>query len=128
MSNLPYKITYYPEIEAVGICWTGYATSLQFREGSELVLKTLIEKKARKSISDIRQMKTISSQDQKWVETEILPRTIKAGLKATAVIRPEAYFTKVIADSITSKVDEEVIKIAYFDDLEEAKEWLKGIE
>jgi hypothetical protein len=45
--------------------WNGYATSAQFREGTELMLNTLIKSKASKVLADIKNMIFIDTEDQK---------------------------------------------------------------
>jgi hypothetical protein len=127
MDSKTYEIFYNKELKAVVMRWEGYANSQQFREGTELMLKTLTENQADKVLADIEDMVLIGTQDQKWLDNEFLPRAIEMGFKALAIVRPKAYFNKVAVESVSYKVDEEKLKISFFDGLGKAKEWLKEV-
>src|ERR1700741_379141 len=83
--------------------WSGYATSEQFREGTELMLNTLIQNNCTKVLANIRDMAIIGMDDQKWLETNFLPRAIKFGFKAIAIITPISYFNKDAVESVSYK-------------------------
>ena len=121
-----YDIRFAPELDAVYMKWHGYATSLQFREGTELMLRTLIANHATKVFADIKDMAIIGMDDQQWLHTDFLPRAIAAGFKAIAIIRPYAYFNKVAVESVSYKVDRSKLAIGFFDNVRSAREWLYG--
>ncbi|HMF70279.1 MAG TPA: hypothetical protein VK616_02330 [Flavitalea sp.] len=120
-----YNIYFDPEINAVVMEWDGYATSSQFKEGTELMLNTLIQNNSYKVLADTKEMVLIGKEDQEWLDTQFLPRAIKFGFKAIAIVRPDHYFNKVAVESIFYKVDKDKLSISLFDDVTEAKEWLK---
>jgi ribonuclease HII len=122
-----YNIYFNEEINTVVMEWDGYATSDQFKEGTELMLNTLIENKAVKVLADIKDMVLIGTEDQQWLHSSFLPRAIKFGFKAIAIIKPDSYFNKVAVESISYKVDSDKLLINFFDNVNEAKEWLKKI-
>lgn len=122
-----YKIYFDEDLDSVVMKWEGYSTSHQFREGTELMLNTLVKHKTSKVLADVKDMTLIGMEDQKWLETTFLPRAIKFGFKYIALVRPDSYFNKVAVESISYKVDKEKITIKIFDNLEEAKAYLKGI-
>jgi hypothetical protein len=105
--------------------WNGYATSRQFREGTELMLNTLIRNKATKVLADIRSMKIIGMDDQQWLEKDFIPRAVKFGFQALAIIQPTAYFNKVAVETVSYKVDKEKLSISFFDNVTSAKDWLR---
>lgn len=119
-----YNIYFDEALDAVVMEWDGYATSEQFREGTELMLNTLIKHKASKVLADIKDMVLIGLEDQKWMDRYFLPRAIKFGFKVVAILRPQSYFNKIAIESISFKVDQEQLKLSLFDNLEEAKDWL----
>jgi len=123
-----YEIRFDEALDAVIMEWNGYATSAQFREGTELMLNTLIRNTCSKVLADIRNMTIIGMEDQNWMETNFLPRAIKFGFKKIALITPTSYFNKVAVENISYKVDKEKLRIHFFDDLEEGKEWLNKKE
>ena len=122
-----YNIYFDETINAVIMEWDGYATSGQFKEGTELMLNTLIQNNAFKVLADIKDMVLIGMEDQQWLDTHFLPRAMKFGFKAIAIIKPDSYFNKVAVESISYKVDKDKLAINFFDNVEEAREWLVKI-
>jgi ribonuclease HII len=122
-----YNIYFDKEINAVVMEWDGYATSAQFKEGTELMLNTLIQNKAYKVLADIKDMVLIAMEDQEWLENNFLPRAIQFGFKAIAMIKPDSYFNKIAVESISYKVDKEKLTINFFNSVDDAKAWLKKI-
>jgi len=122
-----YNIYFDKEINAVIMEWNGYATSKQFKEGTELMLNTLIKNNCSKVLADIKDMKIIAMEDQQWLNEEFLPRATTFGFKAIAIVKPDYYFNKVAVETISYKVDKEKLTINFFDNSEEAKEWLGKI-
>ena len=120
-----YTIYFDEKKQHVVMEWNGYATSRQFREGTELMLNTLIQHKATKVLADIRSMKIIGMEDQQWLENDFLPRATRFGFKTLAIIQPKAYFNKVAVETVSYKVDKEKLTINFFDDIEKAVDWLK---
>jgi hypothetical protein len=120
-----YTIYFDEKKQHVVMEWNGYATSRQFRDGTELMLNTLIQHKATKVLADIRNMKIIGLEDQQWLESDFLPRATRFGFKTIAIIQPKAYFNKVAVETVSYKVDKEKLTINFFDDVEKACEWLK---
>jgi hypothetical protein len=108
--------------------WEGYATSEQFREGTETMLNLLIEQRLHKVLANIRDMVLIGAEDQKWMETNFLPRAIRFGFKACAIVKPTNYFNKIAVETISYKIEKEKIQLNFFDTVEEAKTWLKNLE
>ncbi len=132
-----YNIYFDNDLNMVVMEWNGYATSEQFREGTELMLNTLIKHNASKVLADIKNMILIAMEDQKWLDTNFLPRAFKFGFKALAIVKPNSYFNKVAVESISYKVNKEKLLISFFDSIDEknpawfiedeAKEWLSTI-
>ena len=122
-----YNVYFDREINSVVMEWDGYATSVQFKEGTELMLNTLIQNNSFKVLADIKDMVLIGMEDQQWLETHFLPRAIKFGFKAIAIIKPDHYFNKVAVESISYKIDKDKLAINFFDNLSEAREWLKAM-
>lgn len=124
-SNEVYNIYFDEEIGSVVMEWDGYATSEQFKQGTELMLNTLIKNNCFKVLADIKDMILISMEDQEWLNAHFLPRAIEFGFKAIAIIRPDFYFNKVAVESISYKVDKDKLTINFFDNAAEAREWLQ---
>ena len=122
-----YNIYFDGEINSVVMEWNGYATSKQFKQGTELMLNMLIKNNCSKVLADIKDMKIIAMEDQQWLNEEFLPRATTFGFKAIAIVKPNYYFNKVAVETISYKVDKEKLTINFFDDAEEAREWLSKI-
>lgn len=123
-----YNIYFDEKINAVVMEWNGYATSNEFKQGTELMLNTLIQNRTSKVLADIKDMVLIGMDDQQWLDTEFLPRAIKFGFKAIAIIKPKNYFNKVAVESISYKIDKEKLAINFFDNVEEANSWLNEMQ
>jgi len=122
-----YTIYYEPAIDSVIMEWKGYATSRQFRDGTELMLEILVQNKTFKVLADIKDMAIIGQEDQKWLDTDFLPRATNQGFRVLAVVRPESYFNKVAIESISYRIDKNKLAINFFDDTMDAREWLSLI-
>ena len=123
-----YNIYFDTGINSVVMEWNGYATSKQFKEGTELMLNTLIKNNCSKVLADIKDMKIIAMEDQQWLTEEFLPRATKFGFKAIAIIKPDHYFNKVAVETISYKADKDKLTINFFDNTKEAREWLSKFE
>lgn len=121
-----YNIYFDDEINSVVMEWDGYATSVQFKEGTELMLNTLIQNHSFKVLADIKDMTLIGMEDQEWLNTHFLPRAIKFGFKAIAIVKPDNFFNKVAVESVSYKVDKDKLAISFFDNVTEARQWLKA--
>ncbi len=122
-----YNIYFDEETGCVVMEWDGYATSEQFKQGTELMLNTLIKNNSNKVLADVKDMVLIGMEDQQWLDTQFLPRAVKFGFKAIAIIKPDSYFNKVAVESISYKVDKGKLAINFFDNTDDAKDWLKNI-
>lgn len=120
-----YNIFFDADLNAVVMEWNGYATTAQFREGTELMLNTLIQNKCTKVLADIEDMTIIAMDDQQWLQDSFLPRAIKFGFKTIAIITPTSYFNKVAVESVSYKIDKEKLTINFFDSVEQGTKWLK---
>ncbi|HEX6170927.1 MAG TPA: STAS/SEC14 domain-containing protein [Chitinophagaceae bacterium] len=122
-----YNIYFDKDINAVVMEWDGYATSKQFKQGTELMLNILIKNNCSKVLADIKDMKIIAMEDQQWLNEDFLPRATTFGFKAIAIVKPDYYFNKVAVETISYKVDKDKLTINFFDNVDEAKEWLSKI-
>jgi hypothetical protein len=123
-----YHIYYDKDSGAVVMKWDGYATSKQFKEGTELMLNTLIKHQSVKVLADIKEMVLIGMEDQHWLDTQFIPRAIKFGFKAIAIIKPDAYFNRVAVESISYKIDSDKLALRFFDTVPDAREWLQSVQ
>lgn len=104
--------------------WDGYATSAEFREGTEYMLRLLKENGASKVLADIKDMAIIGREDQDYVHFNFLPRAIEAGFRAIAIVRPTSYFNAVAIETMSYRVRKTVVQMRVFGNIDEAREWL----
>ena len=122
-----YDIYFDSEVNSVIMEWEGYSTSSEFREGTELMLNTLLKNNTYKVLADISGMALIGMEDQQWLEKDFLPKAISFGFQTIAIIKPDYYFNKVAVESISFKVDQHKLQINYFETIGEAREWLMRV-
>ena len=122
-----YNIYFDKDLDCVVMEWDGYATSKQFKQGTELMLNTLIQNNCSKVLADIKDMKIIAMEDQQWLNEEFLPRATTFEFKAIAIVKPNYYFNQVAVETISYKVDKDKLTINFFDNIEEAKAWLSKV-
>ena len=120
-----YRIYFDKEINSVVMEWNGYATSDQFRKGTELMLEQLVHFGTTKVLANIKRMTMIGLEDQHWLEYNFLPRAFGAGFRVIAMVKPEAYFSKVAVEEVNNRIDPAKLVMAFFDTEQEARQWLK---
>ena len=123
----PYTIFFDEEFQCIVMDWDGYATSIQFREGTEFMLKLLKEHNVHKVLADIKDMTLISGEDQNYVQYNFLPRAIEGGFRAIAIVRPTSYFNAVAIETISYRVKKTVVQMRVFDDVDQARAWLSSL-
>jgi hypothetical protein len=99
------------------------SSSEDFREGMEICLQALDETRATRLLMDLRQMRLVLTDDERWLATELLPRIAKTALKRMAIVRPEnALARPIVADLAKPRPTGTQSKRC--ETLEEAKDWL----
>ena len=81
MATDTYNIYFDQDLNSVVMEWDGYATSIEFKEGTELMLNTLIKYNTFKVLADFKDMILIGSEDQRWLIEQFLPRGSNLDLK-----------------------------------------------
>lgn len=123
-----YDIYYEESIKAVIMKWSGYADSGQFREGTELMLNTLIQNNCSKVLASISDMTLIGAEDQQWLNSTFIPRAMKFGFKEIAIVKPKSYFNKIAVESVSEKISTRNLNAVFFDTVDDAMDWLKQSE
>lgn len=113
-------------IKCVIMIWKKFAKGLDFRNGLDTGLNLIIEKNASKWLADLRSMQVIAVEDQNWSNEDWFPRAIKGGIRKMAIVQPTSALTKMGVKNIMSKVGDAEIETSYFDDMDEAKSWLRS--
>ncbi len=79
-------------------------------------------------LADIKEMTLIGKDDQSYIQYNFLPRAIERGFRAIALVRPVNYFNAIAVESILPRAEALRIRMRVFDDLGEAKAWLRSLE
>jgi hypothetical protein len=107
------------------VVWKSYATSEQFRYIHEQILMLLKKHGVGKVLGDDTVVPLIHARDQIWITNDWFPRAVAAGLKVGASKKPVAQSRQAPIDRIQSQTPSG-LTIRSFDDLEDARRWLKN--
>lgn len=120
-----YALVIFEEQDKLGIIqWKAKCTSEEYQHAFNALLDVQKTKALTRYISDIRKQSIISPTDRKWFENEALPRAIRQGLKAAAVVSDGNAFKKYYINVILKATNRFGLPIKMFGDLDEAKVWL----
>jgi hypothetical protein len=123
-SEFSCSVIYNAKVPCVEMTWRGYATSPMFRETNERVLRVIEERRADRLLGDVLDFILIGADDQQWLNENWLPRAMEAGLRRAGLIQPVYYFNRVAVENVVQKVDQNRLKVGYFQEATSAREWL----
>ena len=121
------KIYYNSEFQHINIQWQGFPRSYEFRDACYKVIDFMTEYKTGKLLTDNRNAKVFSVEDQKWLNNEWLPQAIKAGYYCSATLINDDVFVKTAIKNITKRRDNDTLKTKIFTDEDEAVSWLLSV-
>ena len=119
------RIHWDSEIHGVWAEWLRFAANNDFREPLMEGYNLLVEKKSKRWIADTRSLGPMTPEDQDWLNSFWFPQMIKGGLRAMAIMVPRKVVTQLSVKRVMSKIDGKDLATSYFDDLEDARRWLK---
>lgn len=115
------------DAKCVKIAWRGaFESGEQYRQLLMRLLDVIEEKRGSRMLFDMRNMPVVSPEDQAWVQSQWMPRSIEVGLKYSAVVMPKAAISRLTLRHIAKDASHIDRQRAYFETLEEAREWLKS--
>ena len=112
--------------QAVWMEWKSYVEGEEFRSALDAGISVIRQKRASRWLADLRRLGPIRQVDQQWTNEDWFPRAVAAGVRAMALVSPTAAVSRMSVQQIMSRVKEIELVTAYFDDLEEARTWLRG--
>lgn len=114
-------------LKCMRIRWSGdYMSGADYRAVLLQLLEVLQKKRACRMLFDMRNMPVMSPEDQAWVQAEWMPKSLKAGLRYSAVVMPERAISRLTLRHIAQDASNIQRQRAYFETLEEASVWLKS--
>ena len=115
------------DVRCMRIGWSGeYMSGEDYRATLLTLLDVLKQKRGRRMLFDMRHMPVMSPDDQAWVQSEWMPKSLKAGLRYSAVVMPERALSRLTLRHIARDASNVDRQRAYFDTLEEATSWLRA--
>lgn len=106
--------------QAVVLAWKKFPRSKGFKAGLEKGLELVKQKRATRWIGDVRQMKLLKPDDQRWVHEDWLPRLMAAGMKRMAVIiEPKALLAMSVEGAMQGSEEAGLVSL-HVDNFEDA--------
>ena len=118
------EIEYDKEYRWIYTNWRNIQTLTSIMNGGNMMLKFLKEKGCSKVLNDNRLVQGAWTFASDYTENEWFPAMVGAGLRHFAWISPNDVFSQFSIDRLKTIQSTGIIRL--FDDIEEAKEWLKN--
>jgi hypothetical protein len=120
-----YAIVYYDkENKCISDVWEDrFGNSDNFKAVLSYVATEIENRKAVKWLADLRNMEGSFDSSSEWIQKEIMPRVLKAGLMLEAVVLPKNIFSKLSVRDTVIKINK--FELQQFDDIQKAENWLK---
>jgi hypothetical protein len=119
-------LTYFPDEYFLQLKWKKQPDSKVYRQTFQQVLRTIQEDNIAFFVSDISQSGLVDPDDLVWLNTEIIPPAIKAGLRKIALVMDPDIFKQYYISRIAEEAEKGGIFLKIFDDYQEAIGWLKA--
>lgn len=111
--------------QAVWMEWKAYVEGEDFRSGLDTGLSLIRQKRAYRWLADLRRLGPIRQVDQQWTSDDWFPRAVAAGVRFMALVSPTAAVSRLSVKQIMSKVKDIELVTSNFDDMEDARAWLR---
>jgi hypothetical protein len=111
-----------------GVIWAEWKDSVggePMQRGLFAGLDLILQKKAHKWLADTRRLGAMDPADVKWVNDVWLPRAVAGGVCWMAFLAPEKVVVQLAVKSFMSRINERELGIAYFDNIDAARAWLR---
>jgi hypothetical protein len=115
--------------EAAGIIWAEWKAATggePLKRAFEVAIDVITKTKGRKWLADTRHLGVISAEDVKWVNDNWIPRAVNAGVCWMAFVTPTKVSVQLAVKAFMSRINDRELGIAYFDDFEQARAWLRA--
>lgn len=114
-----------PEDRMIMLTWKGYVPSEPYRSILDQALTNVRSMDLTRWLADLRDMDAILQQDEQWTTLNWFPRLAKTGLQRMVILTSTDYFNQMSVERIiTAGTAEMPLSVAYFDDIEKARNWL----
>ncbi len=113
-------------LKSVLVQGKGFLEGQTYRDGMNKGLALLKEKRASRWLADMLSQAVMSIGDQDWTVQDWTPRAVNDGIRHTAFVVPKSTLGQMSLKRIVGKVGDKELTMAYFDNVEEARQWLRA--
>lgn len=106
--------------------WKDAVEGEPMRRGLQVGLELVSLKQSEKWLVDSRTLGSIDPADVKWVNDNWIPRAVDAGLRWMAFVLAKKVVMKLTMKSFIARINDRDLSSAYFDDLDEAWDWIRA--
>lgn len=118
------ELRFNEETNAIELIWKKMHDETTYKTAFTKGLEFMLEHKATRWLSDIRNEGIVSPANAQWMQQEIMPKAISYGLKKiAAVIKPDV-FQEFYVKNVTREAKKSNQIMQYFDNYEDANKWL----
>ncbi|HYF01781.1 MAG TPA: hypothetical protein VEC36_00270 [Patescibacteria group bacterium] len=119
-----FTVDYDPALECGSLIWNNHVFSTEFRVVLEYFIEFIADRPLKRALWDTRKLVVISQTDQEWFVEIILPVLIAKGYRYGAIIVRNDNSDDLVNEVIVDSVSQYGVETRYFNNQEEAKEWL----
>ena len=120
------QLTLNQETSVLKLVWKTDCTSETYRFIYNNILDLIKKTSINYYVADIQKLKMVAPSDRKWLQTEVIPKLFKSGMKKiAAIVTGDVYIQRHIAH-INKSIESRPIK--QFGNLAEALKWCKDDE
>lgn len=122
------------EYEEEGACavmrWGESPSADQYREGNEKVLEALEQGGDSPAVLiDLKNLGILMSlADQVWTAKDWLPRVLEKNVAKLAIVTPQSFVTQIAIKSIYGALPQQEVNLGFFEEFEEAQNWIQGVK
>lgn len=117
-------LTFEPETGVLKLVWKDECTSETYHFVYDKIIDLVEKAEVKYYIADIKKLKIIAPSDRKWLQSEIIPKLFKMGMKKiAAIVSGDVYMQHHVAH-----INQEItaaMRIKQFGNLPEALRWFK---
>ncbi len=113
-----------PTTNAVVMDWHDFAKGDHYRDGLEKGLELVEQKQAENWLADLRDLGTVTQEDQQWTQEEWHPRAFETSLSNIAVLQPESVVANMSVENLVQEFGSNDNKSRIFSDRDKADSWL----
>ena len=118
------QLTFEPETGVLKLVWKDNCTTETYHFVYDKIIDLVEKAEVKYYIADIKKLQLIAPSDRKWLQTKIIPKLFKLGMKKiAALVSGDVYMKRHIA-----QINQEIAatrRIKQFANLPEALRWFK---